>query len=99
MADAIKIDPQVLLEVSDRHGQVADHIAAARQAGDEIAAAVASYGPIMHEVKAAVADLLTERDAALSDHEKVHRSTAEALRAHAAAFAEQEDVNAERLQF
>jgi hypothetical protein len=99
MADSIKIDPRVLREVSDQHDEVADHIAAARVAGDDIAAAIASYGPIMHEVKAAVAELLTERDAALLDHERVHRDAAESLRAHASAFAEQEASNVERLRF
>lgn len=99
MADSIKIDPQVLREVGDQHDLVADHIAAARHAGEDIGAAVAGYGPIMHEVKAAVADVLAEREAALLDHENAHRSAADALRAHAAAFAEQEALNAERLRF
>ncbi|MBV8928779.1 MAG: hypothetical protein JO152_06625 [Mycobacteriaceae bacterium] len=99
MADSIRIDPQVLVEVGAQHDEVADHIAGARAAGVEIAAAVASYGPIMHQVKAAVTDLLAEREAALSDHESIHRSAAEALRTHAAGFAEQDAANADRLQF
>jgi hypothetical protein len=99
MAESIKIDPQVLREVSAQHDEVAGHIRAARLAGEEIGAAVSSYGPIMHEVKAAVAEVLAERDAALLDHERVHRDAADALRAHAAAFAEQEATNIERLRF
>lgn len=99
MADSIKIDPQVLREVSAQHDEVADQISAARLAGEQIGAAVASYGPIMHEVKAAVAEILAERDAALLNHEQVHRDAADALRAHAAAFAEREAANAERLRF
>lgn len=99
MADSIRIDPAVLRQVGDQHDGVADQIAGARAAGDEISAAVGSYGPIMHEVKAAVAELLAQRDAALLDHEHTHRAAADALRTHAAAFAEQEAVNAERLKF
>ena len=99
MADSIKIDPQVLREVGNRHDEVADQVSAARLAGEEIRAVVASYGPIMHEVKAAVADVLAERDAALLDHERVHRDAADALRTHAAAFAEQEAANVDRLRF
>jgi hypothetical protein len=99
MADSIRIDPAVLRQVGDLHDEVADQIAAARAAGDEIGATVSGYGPIMHEVKAAVAELLAEREAALLDHEHTHRAAAQALRTQAAAFAEQEDVNAERLTF
>ena len=99
MDEPIKIDPQVLHQVGKMHDQVADHIATARQAGPEIGAAVSSFGPIMHELKAAVADILTDREAALLDHESVHRNTADALRVHAAAFADQEAINTERLQF
>ena len=99
MADSIKIDPQVLREVGDQHDKVADRIAAARLAGEEISATVSRCGPIMHEVKAAVADLLSQREAALLEHEKTHRDAADALRRHAAAFAEQEAINTERLKF
>jgi hypothetical protein len=99
MADSIKIDPQVLREVGDQHDAVADQITAARLASEDIGAAVASYGPIMHQVKAAVAEVLAQRDAALLDHEQVHRNAAEALRTEAAKFAEQEASNAERLTF
>jgi hypothetical protein len=99
MGESIRIDPAVLRVVGDQHDEVADRIAAARAAGDEISATVASYGPIMHEVKAAVAELLTEREAALLDHERTHHAAADALRTQAAAFAEQEDVNAERMKF
>jgi hypothetical protein len=99
MADNIRIDPRVLREVGDHHDEVADQIAAARLAGDEIGAAVSSYGPIMNEVKAAVADLLSQREAALLSHEEAHRAAAGTLRNQAAAFAEQEAINAERLTF
>jgi hypothetical protein len=99
MADNIRIDPQVLRETGARHDEVADQIAAARMAGDEIGAAVAGYGPIMHEVQAAVADLLSRREAALLSHEETHRAAAGTLRNQAAAFAEQEAINADRLTF
>ncbi|HZA08996.1 type VII secretion target [Mycobacterium sp.] len=99
MGEPIKIEPRVLREVGDQHVEVAEHIAAARRAADDIGAAVSSYGPIMHEVKAAVAEILTEREAALRQHEHMHRGAADALHTSAAGFAEQEEINAERLKF
>src|SRR5246127_2351739 len=92
MADPVRIDPDVLREVATQHDAVADQISAARAAGDDIYAAVSTYGPIMHEVKAAVADLLAERDAALLEHDAAHRAAAEELRRHARAVT---DVDAD----
>jgi len=68
MADTVRIDPEVLREVATQHDAVADQIGTARDAGDDIYAAVSTYGPIMHQVKAAVAEVLSERDAALLEH-------------------------------
>ena len=56
MADSVKINPDVLREVAQQHDTVADQIADARRAGENIHAAVQTYGPIMHQVKAAVGD-------------------------------------------
>ena len=83
MADSVKINPDVLREVAAQHDTVADQISAARRAGENIHAAVQTYGPIMHQVKAAVADLLTERDQALLAHHESHRAAAGVLRRHA----------------
>jgi F0F1-type ATP synthase membrane subunit b/b' len=98
MTDRIQITPEVLRAVADRHDEVADKIAAARAAGAEISAAVASYGPIMHQVKAAVADVLGQRDAALLAHDTTHRSAADALRREATNFTSADELNAERLR-
>jgi hypothetical protein len=98
MTEPIHVDPQVMREVAAHHDEVADTIAAARRAGDDISAAVSSYGPIMHQVKAAVADLLNQRDAALLDHHQTHRNAAEALRREADKFVEQDQINAQRLR-
>jgi hypothetical protein len=98
MNDRIQISPEVMRAVADQHDEVADTIAAARQAGAEIHAAVTSYGPIMHQVKAAVADLLGQRDAALLAHDSTHRDTADYLRRHARNFIAADELNAERLR-
>jgi F0F1-type ATP synthase membrane subunit b/b' len=92
-AQPIRIDPDVLREVANQHEAVADQISAARRAAEEIQAAVASYGPIMHEVKAAVADLLAEREQALLAHDNKHRAAAAKLREHANAVTDVEAEN------
>jgi F0F1-type ATP synthase membrane subunit b/b' len=97
MAESIKINPEILHEVARQHDTVADQIADARRAGDEIHAAVQTYGPIMHQVKAAVGDLLAERDRALLAHHDQHRAAADVLRRHANAVVDVDDTNARRL--
>ena len=96
MADPVRIDPDVLREVATQHDAVADQISAARAAGDDINAAVSTYGPIMHQVKAAAADVLAERDAALLEHGAAHRAVADELRRHAVAVGEVEAENVKR---
>ena len=98
MTEPIQISPDVLRAVANHHDEVADKIAAARVAGDDIAAAVNSFGPIMHQVKAAVVDLLTQRDAALRDHDQTHRTAAEELRKHAHGFAAVDEDSVDRLK-
>jgi hypothetical protein len=98
MNDRIQINPEVLRAVADHHDEVADKITAARLAGAEIQAAVSSYGPIMHQVKAAVADVLGQRDAALLAHDATHRTAADVLRREATNFTSADDLNAERLR-
>jgi hypothetical protein len=51
----------------------------------------------MHQVKAAVGDLLTERDQALLAHHEQHRAAADVLRRHANAVVDVDDENAKRL--
>jgi hypothetical protein len=98
MSEPIHISAAVLREVANGHDQVADTIAAARAAGAEISAAVASYGPIMHQVKAAVADVLAEREAALLEHDNRHRLAAEELRRQARNYVDTDETNAGRLK-
>lgn len=100
MADQnIRVTPDVLREIAARHDAIADEIASARSAGQDILAEVATYGPIMHSFKDAVADVVARRDAAFATHEDDHRAAADKLRDAANRFGEQEDVNAARLQF
>jgi hypothetical protein len=96
MADPVRIDPDVLREVATQHDAVADQISAARTAREDIYAAVSTYGPIMHRVKVAVADVLAERDAALLEHGAAHRAVADELRRHAVAVSEVEAENVKR---
>jgi len=97
MNDHIRVSPEVMNQVADRHDEVADRIGVARTAADGIHAAVSSYGPIMHQFKAAVADLLVQRDDALQAHDQTHRRAAEALRREAIGFTAVDEQNAERL--
>jgi hypothetical protein len=93
MAEPVKINPEVLREVANHHDSVADQIAEARRAGDDISAAVQTYGPIMHQVKSAVGDLLADREQALRSHDEAHRSVADKLRRHAGEVVEVEAEN------
>ena len=97
-ASEARIDPRVFHEVAAQHDAVADVVDTARLAGGDIHAAVSSYGPIMHQVKAAVADVLAARDGALQAHVDAHRGAAENLRASAAGYVATDEANAERLR-
>ena len=96
---SIRITPELLVQVAARHDGVADEIAAARSAGSDILAAVATHGPIMHQCKAAASEVVQRRAAALAGHEAAHRAAADKLRTVAAQFGEQEDVNAAAVRF
>lgn len=98
MSQPIHVSPAAMNTVADQHDQVAEQIAAARSASPDIHAAVSSYGPIMHQVKSAVADLLAQRDAALLSHDHTHRDAAAGLRREAMNFVNQDEINAERLR-
>ncbi|MDA2893416.1 type VII secretion target [Mycolicibacterium sp. BiH015] len=98
MTDQIRVEAQVLRNVADQHDEVAATIGDAQQASADIHAAVSTYGPIMHQVKAAVADLLAQRDTALSEHATTHRSAADLLRRQATAFTDVDESSAERLR-
>jgi hypothetical protein len=98
MNDRIKISPEVMRAVAEQHDEVADRLDEVRAAGAEIHAAVATYGPIMHQVKAAVADVLASREATLLSVQGTHRDTADNLRRHATNFVATDELNAERLR-
>ena len=95
----IRITPSLLNQVATAHDGVADEIAVARSAGSEILASVATHGPIMHQFKAAVHEVVARRAAAFTDHETAHRSAADQLRSIAAKFGEQEAINAAAVRF
>lgn len=95
----IRVTPDVLRQLAARHDSIADEIASARSAGQDILAAVATHGPIMHAFKTAVADVVDRRDTAFAAHEADHRAAADKLRDAAARFDEQEGINAARLRF
>jgi hypothetical protein len=79
MTEPIRINPEVLREVAGNHEDVARIVDDARARSADIAAAVESYGPIMHQVKSAVGDLLADRDTALADHSARHRAASDEL--------------------
>jgi hypothetical protein len=97
MTEPIKITPEVLLEVADGHDEVVRHIETARERGGDISAAVESYGPIMHQFKAAVGDLLLDRDNALAEHATRHRNASDDLRKGANIYVSTDDHNAEQI--
>ena len=96
---SIRITPELLVQVAARHDGVSDEIAAARSAGSDILAAVATHGPIMHQFKAAANEVVQRRSAVFAGHEAAHRAAADKLRTVAAQFGEQEDVNAAAVRF
>ncbi len=98
MSDRIRVDAQVLRTVADQHDDVAATIADAQQTSTDIDAAVSTYGPIMHQVKAAVGDLLAQRDTALNEHATTHRNAADLLRRQASTFTDVDESSAERLR-
>ncbi|WP_459964278.1 type VII secretion target, partial [Mycobacterium avium] len=84
MTEPIRITPEVLIATADDHDEVVRHVEASRERGSDILAAVESYGPIMHQVKAAVGDVLLDRDTALAEHAARHRNASDDLRRGAA---------------
>jgi Excreted virulence factor EspC, type VII ESX diderm len=99
MADKpIVTNPQVLGEVAAGHEEVARVIEAARDRGADIHSAVQSYGPIMHQVKDAVFDLLVDRDNALAHHRDRHRKASDELNRAACRFVATNDEEEARLR-
>ena len=82
MSNPIHIDPEVMRTVANQHDDIADQIRPAREASADILAAVNTYGPIMHQFKSAISDLMANRDAALLTHEHTHRDAAIGRRAY-----------------
>jgi hypothetical protein len=97
MTEPIRITPAVLREVADGHDEVVRHVDTARERGTDIGAAVESYGPIMHQVKAAVGDVLLDRDNALHAHATRHRNAADDLRRGAAVYVDTDEQNAAQI--
>src|ERR1700682_4968098 len=95
MNEPIRINADVLREVAGGHDEVARIVEDARSRGSDILAAVESFGPIMHEVKAAVGDLLLDRDNALAEHSTRHRNASDELHRAANAYTDSDDQNAQ----
>ena len=96
--EPVQVSPQLIRDVANQHEEVAERIAVARAASADVLAAVSGFGPIMYRVKAAVADVLAQRDVALGQHDATHRDAAAALRTAADTFVSQDELNAERLR-
>jgi hypothetical protein len=97
MSEPIRITPDVLREVADGHDEVVRHVETARERGSDIIAAVDSYGPIMHQVKAAVGDVVLDRDNALAEHATRHRNASDELRRAATVYVDQDEQNAAQI--
>lgn len=98
MTEPIRINPAVLREVAANHEDVARIVDDARARGADIAAAVESYGPIMHQVKSAVGDLLLDRDTALADHSARHRAAGDELHRAVHLYINTDDENSEHFR-
>ena len=97
MSEPIRITPDVLHAVAD------DHDGVARQSRRPAPrhrhrAAVASYGPIMHQFKAAVGDVLAAPGDRAGEHGDEHRTAATTLRRGAAKYVAVDEENADRLR-
>jgi hypothetical protein len=97
MTEPIRINADVLREVAGGHDEVARIVEDARGRGGDILAAVESYGPIMHEFKAAVGDLVLDRDNALSEHVNRHRTASDDLHRAAHEYTGTDDQNARNI--
>jgi hypothetical protein len=97
MTEPIRITPDVLIEVAAGHDEVVRHVETARERGTDISAAVETYGPIMHQVKAAVGDVLLARDNALAEHAARHRHASDDLRRGATVYLNEDQENAEQI--
>lgn len=97
MTEPIKTDADVMREVADVHDEVVRHLETARERGTDIFAAVETFGPIMHQVKATVADLLTDRDDGLAAHSARHRNAGDELRRGAALYVATDERNASQI--
>ncbi len=96
--EPIRIDPDVLHEVASNHDEVVRIVEAARERGGDIQAAVETFGPIMHEVKAAVSDVLIDRDNALAEHASRHRNASDELRRAAHIYTDVDDQNSQQIR-
>lgn len=97
MTEPIKTNADVMREVAAGHDEVVRHLDAARERGTDIHAAVQGLGPIMHQVKAVVGDLLLDRDDGLAAHTARHRNAADELRRGAALYVEMDEGNATQI--
>src|SRR5262245_41663261 len=97
-SEPIHIDPQILAEVAGKHDEVARLVESARERGVDISSAVDSLGAIMFEVKAAVGDLLIERDGALASHASRHRDASDALHKAVHIYTSEDEQNAQQIQ-
>jgi hypothetical protein len=98
MSEPIRITPAVLREVAGNHQEVAHTLESARERGADIHAAAQSLGPIMHQVKAAVGDVLAERDDAFAGHAARHRMTSDELHKAAHTYTSVDEDNAGKIR-
>ncbi len=96
--DSVRIDPTVLREMANNDDAVIEKLMTARDKSSDIAAALTSYGPIMHQTKAAVNEILASRDHGYAARIAAHDTAAQELRNHANGVAEVEEVNVQELR-
>lgn len=94
MSEPIIVNAEKLRTVAGHHEQIAGIIDEARAQSEDIHAAAQSLGPIMHQFKAAVSDVLAERDEALSRHADRHRAASNELRVAAHTYTSVDEANA-----
>ncbi len=76
----IRYTPENWHAEANQHDEIAATVWTAKLAGADIGASAHSLGPIMHELKAAVAELLPVRDARLQKHYEARSELAATMR-------------------
>lgn len=92
MTVPLEVDPAELRRRAELHAQAIDEIKAARADHERVNSEAQTLGPLYHQVRASVTEVMSKRDAALAGEQQRHERMRESL---LLAAAEYERVEAE----